>query len=47
MKQRAEMIYKGLCKTLALKYLGRPLFADAWDLPVVIDSFDPKKRAVA
>lgn len=47
MKQRAEMIYKGLCKTLALKYLGKPIFADAWDLPAVIDSFDPKKKAVA
>lgn len=47
MKERAEMIYKGLCKALAEKYLGKTIFADAWDLPAVIGSFEAKKKAVA
>jgi len=44
-KRKVEMVYKGLCKALSQKYYGKPVFADAWDLPEVVKSFAPKPPA--
>lgn len=49
-KQKAEMIYKGLAKALSQKFYGQPVFKEAWDLSAVADSFAAKdngKKEVA
>lgn len=43
LKEKTEMIYRGLSRALAEKYLGKTIFADAWDLAAVIAAFAPKK----
>ena len=51
-KERAEMIYKGMSSALAQMFCGQPLFKDAWELERVARSFAAKdggsgKREVA
>jgi phosphoribosylaminoimidazole-succinocarboxamide synthase len=41
-KRKVEMIYKGLCKALSVKFHGKAVFPDAWDLHEVVKSFAPK-----
>jgi phosphoribosylaminoimidazole-succinocarboxamide synthase len=41
-KQKVEMVYKGLCKALSQKVYGRAVFPDAWPLDEVVKSFAPK-----
>lgn len=49
-KEKAEMIYKGLARALAMAYCGRPIFKDAWDMRDVARAFaarDGSARGVA
>ncbi len=46
-KERAEMIYKGLGKALSKKYLSRTVFADAWDLTEVVAGFKRQRKVSA
>lgn len=49
-KEKAEMIYKGLARSLAQAYCGQPIFKDAWELREVARAFsarDGSAREVA
>ncbi|MBI1216676.1 MAG: hypothetical protein GC185_12770 [Alphaproteobacteria bacterium] len=46
-KQRVEMVYKGIAKALSEKYLDRAIFADAWALDEIAAGFAEKKQDVA
>jgi phosphoribosylaminoimidazole-succinocarboxamide synthase len=41
-KRKAEMIYKGLARALSLKFCGKAIFKDAWEIEEVVKSFVPK-----
>ncbi len=45
-KEKAEMIYKGLARALSAKFCGCAIFKNAWDLSEVAASFSgkPKKK---
>lgn len=43
-KTRVEMIYKGIASALSQKFLGKPVFADAWSIDDVVKTLPPKKE---
>ncbi|MDE1153269.1 MAG: phosphoribosylaminoimidazolesuccinocarboxamide synthase [Micavibrio sp.] len=46
-KQRVEMIYKGIATALSEKFCGGRVFADAWSLDDVVKQVQAKKQEVA
>jgi phosphoribosylaminoimidazole-succinocarboxamide synthase len=46
-KQRVEMVYKGIARALSEKYLAHVIFADAWPLEEIAAGFAAKKQDVA
>lgn len=46
-KQRVEMIYKGIASALSQKFHGKPVFPDAWSLDEVAKAPPPRKKEVA
>lgn len=46
-KQRVEMIYKGIAKALSVRFHGKAIFADAWDLDEVVKTPAAKPGKVA
>jgi phosphoribosylaminoimidazole-succinocarboxamide synthase len=46
-KQRAEMVYKGIVKALSRQFCGKTIFSDAWELDDVVKAATAKKDKVA